>query len=264
VVSALSGATIDLVGETLYLSPRVGSDVPELHMPIFLSRTWLWLDYVPADRTLRITVTNTFGREPVVIRALRADGDTVRVTLPRPFVLRPGATLDLSHVLDRLRAQQKPAAVEVESPKPGRIHRDGLPAAKWRAVSGRAGGKGKRVGAAQAYDGYPETRWTTMRPMQPGDWYRLDLGEVRAVRRIVLDSANSPGDYPRGYRVEVSADAQEWCQVATATETETTARQVTGIVTVDFPPASARYLRVTQLGRHQALFWSIHELYVYE
>jgi uncharacterized protein (DUF608 family) len=262
VISALSGASMDVSGQALYLSPRVATGLSELHMPVFLSRCWLWLDYVPARGRLTLRVLKAFG-EPVTIREIRADGDSPPWKL-KPVVCRPQAVLDLSAMINPLHAQARPEAVAVKAPTPPRPERPGLSSVEWRATAGAAGGGGLRVGTGQAYDGDPSTRWTTMRPMRPGDWYQFDLGGERTVRKLVLDSEQSPGDYPRGYRLDASRDGKQWHEIASATAAEVAVRQVKGVLTIEFAPLRTRYLRITQLGEQGGLFWSIHELYVYQ
>lgn len=56
----------------------------------------------------------------------------------------------------------------------------------------------------KAVDGDPATRWTTGAPMQGGEWFLIDLGGERTVRKVTLDCARSDGDYARGYEVYVS------------------------------------------------------------
>ncbi|MBC7286557.1 MAG: discoidin domain-containing protein, partial [Armatimonadetes bacterium] len=74
----------------------------------------------------------------------------------------------------------------------------------WKAQSGPPGD------TAAAFDGRAETRWTTNKPMDDTMWFVLDMGRVYRVRRIVLDSSRSPGDWPRGLTLEVSTDGQQW------------------------------------------------------
>jgi uncharacterized protein (DUF608 family) len=95
VLNALSGATIDIPAQTLYFSPRTGDTMNELHMPVNFSRAWLWMDYVPAQHSLKIKVTRTFG-DPVTIRAVAGEAGGKSAKLETPFVMKEGETLDLS------------------------------------------------------------------------------------------------------------------------------------------------------------------------
>jgi hypothetical protein len=73
---------------------------------------------------------------------------------------------------------------------------------------------------------------------------------------IQLECFNSPDDYPRGYKVELSADGKAWgAPVATG--------KGDGPVTdINFPAARAKFIRLTQTGSVGGLFWSIHELQI--
>ena len=125
--------------------------------------------------------------------------------------------------------------------------------------------------ADHAIDRDAGTRWRTT-TRSPDAWLRVDLGRVHAVAMV----AWLPGAYqevPVGLRVETSVDDVHW----------TIAREVPqyygplywaaghpmgrvrwGRVEVRFPPRSARYLRVTHLGRDDRFPWTVRELFVYE
>jgi hypothetical protein len=98
--------------------------------------------------------------------------------------------------------------------------------------------------------------------MQPGDAVILDMGTAQTVAKIVLDDAKSPGDYPRGYRLETSADGTTWTQAAQATEQQASYQTQGGVLAIAFTPVTARYLRLTNEGSN-GLWWSIHELSVF-
>ena len=106
-----------------------------------------------------------------------------------------------------------------------------------------------------AFDDDPNTRWTTNTPMRPGMWFQIDLGEEQAVRRLVLDSRNSPGDYPRGCEVYVSADGEGWGEPVLTSPPQ---RPITRLQLEK--SARGRFVRIVQTGETQGLFWSIHEL----
>ncbi len=112
-------------------------------------------------------------------------------------------------------------------------------------------------GAAKAaIDGDPKTRWTTGAPQSPGQWFMLDLGWETPVRKLVLDTTASPGDYPRGYEVYVSNNPKQWGKPVA------TGKGTTKVVEITFKPTRGRYLRIVQTGSHEGLYWSIHELKV--
>jgi len=106
VLNALTGITIDIPKQTLYVSPHVGDNlINELHMPVYLSRAWLWVDYVPAKRTLTIKVTRSFGESPDTIKFIAAEPEREPIALDHPLVMKAGESLDLSEHLDRLMAR---------------------------------------------------------------------------------------------------------------------------------------------------------------
>ncbi len=111
--------------------------------------------------------------------------------------------------------------------------------------------------AFKAFDKRPETRWTTNTPMRPGMWFVIDLGREQAVKKIVLDTRRSPGDYPRGSEIYVSFDGKTWGRPVLVSKPQ-------GPVTVyEFKkPLYARFIKIVQTGSTQGLYWSIHELTV--
>ncbi len=108
-----------------------------------------------------------------------------------------------------------------------------------------------------ATDKNPGSRWTTGTGMAPGQWLELDLHAACLIRRIVLDTSGSAGDYPRKYQVFVG-DAP-----APAGEPALTG-EGNGPVTemVLDPPRRGRHVRIVQQGTVGNLFWSVHELKV--
>jgi glucosylceramidase len=121
-----------------------------------------------------------------------------------------------------------------------------LPRTGWSATASPSGGD-----TSNALDGNPATRWTSGQGQANGHWFRVDLGSAQSFGRLKLDSGTG-GDYPRGLRVEASADGTSWTQVATATGSGQ-------FVEVVFASQNARYLRLVQTGS-AGNWWSIHEL----
>lgn len=111
--------------------------------------------------------------------------------------------------------------------------------------------------AKNAIDGDIKTRWGTGRGQKPDDWFMVDLGQVRTVRRIVLDAAQSTSDYPRGYKVMVSDDGQAWRGPIGIGAGETAARTVIAVL-----PTPARYVKIIETGDGDHWWWSIYEMQV--
>jgi hypothetical protein len=108
---------------------------------------------------------------------------------------------------------------------------------------------------AQALDGNPNTRWSTRAIQRPGMWFELDLGQVRTVNGLVLDTTASPNDYPRGYVISLSTDRANWPSVARDDHNDHP-------LDVSFSPRRARYIRIEQTGYADYWWWSIHEVKV--
>lgn len=115
--------------------------------------------------------------------------------------------------------------------------------------------------AENAIDDAISTRWTTQTPQRAGQTFTLDLGASQNIDRIVMVTNNNQSnnqDYPRGYEVHVSDDAQNWgvaVAVGQGSATHTTE--------ISFSSQSARYIRFTQTGSAQRNWWSIHDLKMY-
>jgi HEAT repeat protein len=108
-----------------------------------------------------------------------------------------------------------------------------------------------------ATDKNPGTRWTTGTGMAPGQWLELDLHATCLIRRIVLDTTGSAGDFPRKYQVFVG-DAP-----APAGEPAVTGEGNGPVTEIVFdPPRRGRHVRIVQQGRVDNLYWSVHELKV--
>ena len=107
-----------------------------------------------------------------------------------------------------------------------------------------------------AVDGNASTRYTTGASQAPGMWLQIELPQPTAISGVVLDAAQSPRDYPRGYKVELSADGQTWSKPVA------TGKGSGGITDIAFEPAKVAHIRITQTGSVNGLFWSIHELQI--
>jgi len=115
-----------------------------------------------------------------------------------------------------------------------------------------------QANCANAIDGKPETRWDTGAVQTPGQWFQVELPAEASVAGLVLDTTGSAGDYPRGYTVELSLDGRTW-------GTPVAGGNGLGALTeIMFTPAKAKFVRITQTGRVAGLFWSIHELQLYQ
>lgn len=112
------------------------------------------------------------------------------------------------------------------------------------------------AGCAAMVDGDATTRWDTSASQRGGEWLVIELPKVARISELVLDASGSVGDYPRGFEVAVSLDGTEWSEpLATGAGTG----PVTGI---GLPLAEAKFIRITQTGAINGLYWSIHDLII--
>jgi type 1 glutamine amidotransferase/HEAT repeat protein len=107
-----------------------------------------------------------------------------------------------------------------------------------------------------AFDRNRDTRWTTGMPMEPGQWFAVDLGFEDEIREISLDAGDTGNDYPRGYEVYVSQDGEDWGDPVTRGEG-------TGIrMRIELPGTPARFVRIVQTGTSDGSYWSICEIQI--
>jgi mono/diheme cytochrome c family protein/glucose/arabinose dehydrogenase len=112
-------------------------------------------------------------------------------------------------------------------------------------------------GCDAAIDGDASSRWDTKTSQTPGMWFTIELPQESNLAALILDAGKSKDDYPRGYKVELSTDGQTWGRPVAE------GKGHTAQTNIDFPPAKAKFIRITQTGAVQGLFWSIHDLQVF-
>ncbi len=112
------------------------------------------------------------------------------------------------------------------------------------------------AGCSAAIDGNATTRWDTHGSQTPGQWFQIELPAETEVAGVRLDAGKSANDFPRGYKVELSADGTTWGKPVAEGKGGGT------ITDIPFAPAKAKFIRITQTGAVQGKFWSIHELSV--
>ncbi len=112
---------------------------------------------------------------------------------------------------------------------------------------------------SKAIDGNPETRWDTHTPQVPGMWLQIELPKAADITGLLLDTAKSKGDWPRGWKIELSQDGKVWDKPVLE------GKSATNVTEFNFPQvAKAKFIRITDTGSVKGLFWSIHELEVLE
>jgi mono/diheme cytochrome c family protein/glucose/arabinose dehydrogenase len=113
-----------------------------------------------------------------------------------------------------------------------------------------------KSGSAQlAIDGDMDTRYDTGASQAPNMWYQIELPEPTLISGLRLDAGKSSGDYPRGYKVQFSSDGKTWDKPVAEGKGEP-------LTDITFTPVTTKFIRITQTGSVNGLFWSIHELQV--
>ncbi len=261
VLNALTGVTLDAFSNTLYISPKIGSTMPELHMPVYMSKVWLWVDYVPGT-SLKVRVMEHFG-EPIEIKHVRADAESTPITLEKPFVMKKGKKCNLTEHMDDLVVYKTPKFIS-EEVAGKKTSREGIPSDLWIGYVEYAGDDYRpKESIYHAYDGRPETRWTTGRAMKPGDSIFLDFASEYEIDRVVLDSKGSPDDYPRGVVLFTGTDADNMQKIVELSKDECAAAVDAGVLEIEFDKTKARYIMLKQTGDYPTRFWSVHEVYVF-
>ncbi len=110
--------------------------------------------------------------------------------------------------------------------------------------------------ASLAMDGDAKTKWDTARPMKEGDWFQIDLGEIRQIKSISMDTRKSPKGFPKTYWLKLSLDGTRWAK-SPKPMTGGPARQLS------FRSGQrSRYVRLEVASVDGDQPWSIHELRV--
>ena len=115
---------------------------------------------------------------------------------------------------------------------------------------------GKDKHPEYALDGDRASRWGTGGPMKPGEWFAVDLGAERTVHAVVMDAAQSGGDYPRECQVFTSPDGATWYGPVGA------AKGAGALVTVPVLPTKARHVKIVQTASTEFNWWSIYDLQI--
>lgn len=121
--------------------------------------------------------------------------------------------------------------------------------------------------AGQAIDGDPRTRWNS-EFQQAGDSFILDMGKVHEVGGLSLKLGPSLFDYPRGCRVDVSVDGNNWMPAA---ELNTPLLPIRAFLKandisydIHYSPQPARFVRIALTAPNDEYYWSIYEVEVFE
>ena len=190
------------------------------------------------------------GPHKVQITARNPDNEVRLVPSPVSVVRRDGPTLDAQNAPG---ACPLPVSAPAAAPAPGAaaqlIDNSLLRVSSFRQDAPELAGN--------AVDGSAATRWDTGAPQAGGEWFRINLTRPVRLASILLDTAGSPQDYPRHLDVLVSADGDNFQQVAALDGHGSPTR-------VDLEtPVQVCSIRLQQKGRDGYYFWSIYELHLW-
>ena len=106
-------------------------------------------------------------------------------------------------------------------------------------------------------DGSPGTRFTSGADQAAGMDWELDLGTPEQFDEIVMDSTDWPGDYARGFEVQVSSNGTTWTTVDTGTG-------LGSPQSAAFTVQDAQYIKVTLTAPSTTNWWSMGEFLVFD
>jgi hypothetical protein len=105
-------------------------------------------------------------------------------------------------------------------------------------------------------DGDTGSNWTTNTGQHSNMWFTVELGEPLKMGGVILDSAISPGDYPRQWEVQLSDDGKAWRSISTG-------KNDIAVLAISFPkPETASWVRIKQTGS-ASNHWRISELVIF-
>lgn len=122
---------------------------------------------------------------------------------------------------------------------------------RWKASASKNG-----EAAALAIDGDPATAWNSSAAPKEGDWFQIELPEPALISGLRLENRRAPDDYPPGFDVTLSLDGLQW------TASVAKGHGTIGIAEIEFPKASARFVRVTLNRTRPKVPWVIDELQI--
>lgn len=93
-----------------------------------------------------------------------------------------------------------------------------------------------------AIDGDAATRYSSGETMEQGDYFQVDLGALRGVSGIAVDTSTAPKDVANGYQVGLSVDGVNFTVVSSCQY------PAVPVETINFVATEARYVRYTNEG----------------
>ncbi len=128
--------------------------------------------------------------------------------------------------------------------------------------------KTNRQQTRRMIDGNPDTGWVSKGSQLAGEFILVDLAAPVEVGQIELIQGSDPLGYPRSFVVEGSLDRSIWFELAGVPlgVPDITAATIEDFrnyrMLIDFPPRTARYVRIRLAAPHRTMRWSISELHI--
>ena len=107
-----------------------------------------------------------------------------------------------------------------------------------------------------AVTGVDASRFSSDEDQAAGLYFQVNMGSPQSVDEIEMTAPDYPGDYARGYNVEVSGNGTSWSSVASCTGTGNPE-------IVSFPAQTDQYLRVVLTSASTTNWWSIEQFKIY-
>jgi hypothetical protein len=153
------------------------------------------------------------------------------------------------------------AAVQIP-PRPLRLPAAGRPVTVVAVSSSR-----QPQNVARLMDGRLDTAWSPESPQDGTEEVAIDLGGAHEVHAVVLAAGPFAFGFPRRLQVDLSRDGREWWlgfdgETSVLTVRAALADPERVPVTITLEPASARFVRLRQIGRDTVVPWWIAELNV--
>jgi glucose/arabinose dehydrogenase len=113
----------------------------------------------------------------------------------------------------------------------------------------------QRQGPRQSHRRQPRNPLGHAHAAVTGMWVQIELPQAADITGLVLDTATSRGDWPRGWKIELSQNGTEWEKPVLE------GKSATNVTEFMFPKqVKTKFIRITDTGEVKGLYWSIHEL----
>jgi hypothetical protein len=129
-----------------------------------------------------------------------------------------------------------------------------LSEAGWTATSNTNSSPGDAP--QNAISGDTGARFSSDADQASGMWWQVNMGSAQTFNQVEMDSGGYPGDYARGFSVEVSSNGTSFTTVYTGTGSSSPE-------TVSFSAQTAQYIRVVLTAASTTNWWSIVNFTVY-